>query len=165
MNRTLVVPILAASIGAAAAGEGQAADLPKEGMYDYMVCHTRAVSRIDYSANQFAYSYDKGGTALAKTPGSLFDDEAVHCVEFTLSLDGKRPGRSVCEGTAKDGDRRLTRFLYDAEGKLQREQVSGTGKYEGMTTTGSVRQVGATEKIDWNTAKYCNHATGTYKLK
>jgi hypothetical protein len=142
-----------------------AAELPKDGMYDYTVCFTRESARIDYSKTHFAFSYEETGTAVGKNPGSLFDGEAVRCVGMTMSLDEKRTGGSLCEGVAKDGDRRLTRFWYDNEGKLQREQVSGTGKYEGMVTTGSVEPLGPPEEIKPGTVKFCHHATGTYKLK
>jgi hypothetical protein len=34
-----------------------------------------------------------------------------------------------------------------------------------MTTTGSVQEIGATEETKPGTVKFCNHASGTYKLK
>ena len=141
------------------------ADLPKDGSYDYTVCFTRKASRIEHSPSRFAYSYEESGTAVGKIPGSLFDGERVRCVGFTASIDDKRTGGSMCEGIAKNGDRRLTRFWYDEEGKLQRVQVAGTGVYDGFTTTGSVKTIGATEEIEPGTTRFCNQATGTYKLR
>lgn len=141
------------------------ADFPKEGTYEYTVCFTRNSSRIDYSKTQFGYSYEETGTAVGKVPGSLFDGETVRCVGMTASLEGRPSGGSLCEGVAQDGDRRLTRFWYDTDGKFQRAQIAGTGKYDGMVTTGSVKTVGAPERIKPGTVKVCNLATGTYKLK
>ena len=149
----------------ATAGLAVAVDPPKEGSYDYKTCFTRNSTRIDYSKTHFAYSYEETGTSVSNPPGGLFDNEVVRCVGMTASFDDKRTGGSVCEGVAKDGDKRLNRFWYDSDGKLQREAVSGTGKYDGMVTTGTVKPIGAPEQIKPGTVKICNHATGTYKLK
>ena len=146
-------------------GFAYAADLPKEGSYDYTTCFTRNSTRIEYSKTHFAYSHEDTGTSVSNSPGGLFDDETVQCVGMTASFDGRNLGSTVCVGTAKNGDKRLTRFWYDSDGKYQREAVSGTGQYDGMVTTGSVKRVGQTEQIKPGTTKYCNQATGTYKLK
>lgn len=145
--------------------QAQPAALPKTGDYDYTVCFTRTSNRIDFTKELFGFSYEEVGQAVAKVPGSLFDGEDVRCVGMISSIDGKRSGSSLCEGLAKDGDRRLTRFWYDAEGKIQREQVAGMGKYDGMTTTGSVKSVGTAETIKPGVSKYCHQATGTYAIK
>jgi len=163
-NKSRFIPLVAIAV-AALSGSALAADLPKEGDYDYTACFTRNSARIDFSKTHFAYSYEETGTATSRIPGGLFDNEAVRCVGMTASLEGKRTGGSVCEGVDKDGDKRLTRFWYDSEGKFQREQVGGTGKYDGMVTTGSVTAVGTPEQVKPGTVKFCNHATGTYKLK
>lgn len=165
MKNNYRLVLLAAIAAAAFSATAPAADLPKEGTYDYTVCFTRNSSRIDYSKIQFAYSYEETGTAVGKVPGSLFDGEAVRCVGMTMSLEGKLTGGSLCEGVGKDGDKRLTRFWYDSDGKLQREQVSGTGKYDGMVTTGSVKPLGPPEQVKPGTVKICNNAMGSYKLK
>jgi hypothetical protein len=146
-------------------GFAYAADLPKEGSYDYTTCFTRNSTRIEYSKTHFAYSYEEIGTSVSNPRGALFDDEEVRCVGMTASLDGKRSGGSACLGVAKNGDRRLARFWYDNDGKLKREQVSGSGRYDGMVTTGSVKEVGQAEQVRPGTTKFCNQATGTYKLK
>jgi hypothetical protein len=162
MNRIF---LLALCLAFATSALSQTAAMPKAGSYDYTVCFTRTSSRIDFSKEQFGYSYEESGEAIAAAPGSLFDGESVRCIGMSVSIDGKRGGGSLCEGVAKDGDRRLTRFWYDAEGKYQREQVIGTGKYDGMVTTGSVQAVGPPETIKPGIVKLCNRATGTYTLK
>ena len=153
-------------IAVGCAGLSFAADLPKEGSYDINTCFTRNSTRIDYSKTHYAYSYEETGTSLSNPPGGLFDNDAVRCVGMSASLDGKRIGSSICEGSAKDGDKRLTHFWYDNDGKAMRAAVSGTGKYDGMvTTTGTIRAVGSTPEIKTGTVQLCNHQTGTYKLK
>jgi hypothetical protein len=147
------------------AGIVLAAELPKEGSYEHTTCFTRNSTRIDYSRTHFAYSYEETGTSVSNPPGGLFDDEVVRCVGVSISLDGKRSGSSLCEAKARGGDTRLTHFWYDSKGDFQREAVAGTGRYEGMVTTGSVKPVGQTQQVKPGTVTFCNLGTGTYKLK
>lgn len=156
---------IAAPVLALCGGVVIAADLPREGSYDHTTCFTRNSTRIDYGKTHFAYSYEETGHSVSNPPGGLFDDENVRCVGVTISLDGKRSGGSLCEGVAKNGDTRLTRFWYDGEGVFQRETVAGTGRYDGLVTTGSIRQVGPMQTVKPGTVKFCNQGTGTYRLK
>ena len=142
-----------------------AADLPKEGSYDYKVCFTRNTSRIVFSDAHTAYSYNETGTATSTTPGGMFDGERVRCVGTVNISNGKRTNLTICEGVAKNGDKRLTRFQYGADGKLLREEVAGTGMYEGMVTTGIAKQVVPPKEIQPGETTFCNQATGTYKMK
>jgi len=64
-----------------------------------------------------------------------------------------------------DGAKRLARFQYDADNKLVRDEVAGTGKFEGMVTTGTVREVVPQREVKPGTTTFCNQATGTYKLR
>ena len=152
-------------LAAICAGAAFAADLPKEGNYDHTTCFTRNSTRIEYSKTLFAYSYEETGTSVSNPPGGMFDNEVVRCVGMTTSLDGKRSGGSLCEGVARNGDTRLTRFWYDDDGKFQREAVAGTGMYDGMVTTGTIKTVGQTQQVKPGTVQFCNQGTGTYKLK
>ena len=146
-------------------GLAVAAELPKEGNYDHTICFTRNSTRIDFSPTHFAYSHEDVGTSVSNPPGGLFDNESVRCVGMTANFDGKRSGGTVCEGVAKNGDKRLTHLWYDSDGKYQREAVGGTGQYDGLVTTGSIKAVGQTQQIRPGTTQYCNQGTGTYKLK
>lgn len=165
MRTTPRVIWIAAGLMSACSACVLAADLPKQGHYDHTTCFTRNSTRIDYSKTHYAYSYEETGISVSNPPGGLFDDEVVRCVGMTVSLDGKRSGGSLCEGVAKNGDRRLTHFWYDGDGKFQREAVAGTGVYDGMVTTGSVKTVGPTQQLNPGTVKFCNQGTGTYQLK
>ena len=156
---------LAIALAAAASGLALANDLPKEGSYDYKVCFTRNISRIVFSDAHTAYSYNETGTATSTTPGGMFDGERVRCVGTVLVSNGKRTNFSICDGVAKNGDKRLTRFQYGADGKLLREEVAGTGMYEGMVTTGIAKQVVPPKEIQPGETTFCNQATGTYKMK
>lgn len=156
---------VATLVAATSGGVAFAADLPKEGSYDYKACFTRNITRIDFSDAHRAWSYNETATAVSATPGGMFDGESVRCIGTTVVSNGKRMGLSTCEGIAKNGDKRLTRFQYDADGKLVRTEVAGTGMYEGMVTTGTAKGVVPEKEIQPGVTTFCNQATGTYKLK
>jgi hypothetical protein len=71
----------------------------------------------------------------------------------------------VCEAIDRDGDKRLTQFVTGPDGKLDRQFIAGTGKYEGMTETSSVQPLGPFPTIKPGTFQNCNRQTGTYKMK
>ena len=160
--RTGIVAGLLLGVGISA----WAADLPSEGSYDIKTCFTRNSTLIQYSQTQYAYSYEETGTVVGSPPGGLFDGDVVRCVGLTAVVDGKRSGGSFCEAVAKNGDKRLTQFRYDSEGKLVREALVGTGKYDGMVLTGStMKAIGPAPELKTGTAETCNQQTGNYKLK
>jgi hypothetical protein len=165
MKTTIKLAPAAALVAAACAGPAFATDLPKEGNYDVDACLTRNITRIDYSETHYAYSYEETGTLRSNPPGGMFDDDALHCVGMTASFNGKRSGGVVCEWVAKDGDKRLTRAYYDSDGKMVREAVIGTGKYDGIIMRGTVESKGAAPQIRTGTDQNCNRMIGTYKLK
>ena len=167
MNRLTKIGPIGAFCVVAVANLALAADLPKEGKYDYTTCFTRTVTYVEYSPTQSAWSYSELGKSVSEPPGGMFDGDEVQCLGMTASLEGKRFGNTACAGVAKDGAKRLSRFWYDAEGKLQRETIAGTGKYNGMVTTGTVQDVKAppSMKPGTQTFDYCNRNVGTYKLK
>ena len=71
----------------------------------------------------------------------------------------------VCEAIDTDGDKRLSYFSLGSDGKVTRENVTGTGKFEGMVATGTVKPLGPFPVVKAGTFQDCNHQTGTYKLK
>jgi len=164
--RTMLGMISVATVIAATPSSlGFAAELPKEGSYDYKACFTRNITRIDFSDTHRAYSYNEAATAVSATPGGMFDGDTVRCVGTIAISSGKRMGISTCEGVAKNGAKRLTRFQYGADGKLVREEVAGTGMYEGMVTTGTAKEVESSKEIQPGVTTFCNQLTGTYKMK
>lgn len=152
-------------IAAMSSGLAFAADLPKEGTYDYKACFTRNIARIVFSDAHRAYSYNEAATAVSTVPGGLFDGDSVRCVGTVFISDGKTMNLSICESVARNGARRLTRFQYGADGKLAREEIAGTGMYEGLVTTGTVKEVVPTTEIQPGVTTFCNQLTGTYKMK
>ena len=83
-----------------------------------------------------------------------------------MLVDGKPASETTfCVATDKAGNKRLARFTNN-NGTITREQVSGTGKYEGMTVTPTaVKGMGPFPTAKPGTFQGCNHQTGSYKLK
>lgn len=157
---------LAALIGLASAGSAFAAELPKEGNYDFTSCWSGASKTIAFSKTHSAFSYEMMGVNRSNPPGGLFDKVAFRCVGMNASFDGKVSGTTVCEGVDSDGDKRLTYFSLGTDGKITRQFVTGTGKYEGMVESdASVQALGPFPVVKEGTFSDCNHQTGKYKLK
>jgi hypothetical protein len=142
-----------------------AAEPLKEGSYDYTSCWSGVNNVITFSKTHTASSYELTGTTRNNPPGGMFDKNTYRCVGMNASLDGKNTGSTVCEAIDVDGDKRLTYFSLGSDGKITRTFVVGTGKYEGMITTGTVEPLGPFPVIKDGTFQDCNHQTGTYKLK
>ena len=141
-----------------------AAELPKEGSYDFNSCWSGVNNAITFSKTHTASSYEMTGTTRSNPPGGMFDKSTFRCVGMNASLDGKVTASNVCETIDVDGDKRLLSFS-NVDGKITRTNVAGTGKYEGIVTTGTVEQLGPFPAIKDGTFQNCNHQTGTYKLK
>jgi hypothetical protein len=142
-----------------------ASELPKEGSYDYTACWSAVRNTIDFSKAHTASSYEMTGAIRSTVPAGMFDKQTFRCVGMNASLGGKNTGSTVCESIDADGDKRLTYFSLGSDGKTIREFVVGTGKYEGMVTSGTVQPLGPFPVVKAGMVQDCNHQTGTYKLK
>jgi hypothetical protein len=165
MNQTLKLFYLVALTGLASAGSAFGAELPKEGSYDYTACWSGVNNVITFSKTHTASSYEMTGTIRSNPPDGLFDKNSFRCVGMNASLGGKFTGSTVCESMDVDGDKRLSNYSLASDGSLTREIVRGTGKYEGMTMTGTVHPLGPFPDVKAGTFQDCNQQTGTYKLK
>ena len=142
-----------------------AAEVPKEGNYDYTSCWSGVNNVITFSKTHTASSFEMTGTNRSNPPGGLFDKSTFRCVGMSASLDGKNTGSTLCESIDPDGDKRLS-LVLTADGKTTRSQITGTGKWEGIVTTQlKFEPLGPFPVIKDGTFQDCNHQTGTYKLK
>lgn len=148
-----------------AAGAAVAQTLPKEGSYDYTACWSGTNNVMDFSKTHTANTYEMSGTILSNPAGGLLDRATYRCLGIQTSFDGKQGGGNVCEAIDRDGDKRLSRFSLASDGKVTREVVTGTGKYEGMVENSKVSPLGPFPVVKAGTFQGCNHQTGTYKLK
>ncbi len=141
-----------------------AAELPKEGSYDFNSCWSGTGNDITFSKTHTASNYELTGTNRSSPPGGFGDKTTFHCLGIFASFEGKVTVTSVCETIDADGDKRLLKYST-VDGKETMTFVAGTGKYEGMTMMGAVEQLGPFPSIKDGTFQGCNHRTGTYKLK
>ena len=157
---------LAAALVLAASAAAQAADLPKEGSYDFTACWSGASSMVAFSKTQWANTFEMTGSTRSNPPGGMHDMVSFRCVGTITSYDNQRRQLTACEGIDRDGHKRLTHFETGPDGKVARQFIAGTGKYEGMTeTSGGIEQLGPFPTIKPGTFQNCNRQTGTYKLK
>ncbi len=149
---------------ALAAVSATAADMPKEGSYDFVACWSGVGNPVAISKTDSASAIEFSGTTRTATPGALFDNNTFRCVGLATTIDGKASNTVICESVDPQGDRSVRRYSM-VDGKTTVTDLAGTGKYEGMVTTGQVQALGPFPMIRPGTFQSCNHQFGTYKLK
>jgi hypothetical protein len=163
----VAVAVFMAFMAAIAVGSAFAADLPKEGRYDFTGCWSGVSNPITFSNTHSAFTYEFTGTTRSNPPGGFGDKRSFRCIGMGTSFGGRPTNNTVCESVGMDGDsdKILTSFSLASDGKVTRETVAGTGKYEGIVTSGIVEPLGPFPVMKPGTFQDCNHQTGTYKLK
>ena len=170
-NKSGLKPILtsaalagALAVSAAAAGASQ--QYPKEGKFAIRNCWSGVSKVVALSKTDVAYSFEFTGESIADEPGSLFDHQTFQCEGMGVRSGKKRTiGDFVCVGVDPDGDRHMDRHTLGKDGQLNRIDLAGTGKYEGMVSHAKLVDLGPFPRIKPGTFQGCNHETGTYKLK
>ncbi|MEX2198680.1 MAG: hypothetical protein WD886_07700 [Burkholderiales bacterium] len=148
------------------AASAQAADLPKEGSFDFTACWAGTSNLVAFSKTHWANTFEMTGSTRSNPPGGMFDKNSFRCIGTNASFEKKLQFLTVCEGVDRDGDKRLTHFETGADGKTVRRFVAGTGKYEGMIeTSAGIEPLGPFPTAKPGTFQNCNRQTGTYKLK
>ena len=153
--------VLAASI----TGVVGAQTLPKEGPFEFTSCWNGTATPIVFSKTHSAATFEIVGSMRSTPSGGMFDNNSFRCVGMNSVFDGKKSESLVCETIDKDGDKRLGRYVSTPDGKLIRETILVTGKYEGMVETTTVTTLGPFPVIRVGTFHGCNQQKGTYKLK
>lgn len=155
------VVLLAAGVAGIAAAQGY----PKEGNYDFSSCWSGVSNMIAFDKTHVAYSFEMSGTTQTNPPGGAFDKLAFRCVGLNYVFAGKPlSGTTVCEAIDAQGDKSLTHFKTEGPAGT-RVAITGTGKYEGMVSTGTTAPVGVFPTIKPGTFQNCNRQTGSYKMK
>ena len=155
-----IAPVLAF-----AAASVIAADLPKEGSYDMVACLSGVSKTIVFSPTHSAMTLEQSGATLSNPPGGFLDRGTFTCLGMGTSLGQKMTYDLVCEVVVPDGGKMLSTFSLGRDGKITREMVAGTGRYEGIVASGIAEAMGTFPSIRPGTFQSCNHQTGTYKLK
>jgi len=141
-----------------------AADLPREGRYDFTSCYSGVSTPIQFSKTHSANTYEQTGTSRSASPGGLFDKSTFRCLGIGQSFDGKTAGTTVCEGVDSDGDKYLSHFVIEGS-NAHRTVVAGTGKYEGIVVSGTTEPLGPFPAVKPGTYQNCVRQIGTYKMK
>ena len=148
-----------------AAGFATAQSYPKEGSYDFSACFSGVSSMMTFDKTHTAFSFEMTGTTQSTPAGSAFDRLAYRCVGVNYIFEGKPlTGTAICEAVDGQGDRSLTHYATEGT-KGVRTAIAGTGKFEGMVSTGITIPVGAFPTAKPGTFQNCNRQTGTYKMK
>lgn len=145
-------------------GAAVAADYPKEGRYDATSCWSGTSNRIAFSKTHFANNIEFTGSTRSNPPGGFADMTSFRCIGTLHAFGGKPSGTVVCESVDRDGDKSLTHYAV-AAGESKRTAIAGTGKYDGMVSSGTTQALGPFPTIKAGTFQNCNRQTGTYKLK
>ena len=164
-TRSIIRPFAALALATTAACALAAVNLPKEGNYDSVSSWTGTANDLTFNKDHTANSYEMVGTVVSMIPGGLGDGSTFRCVGMNTAIKGRMGGGNVCEVTDPDGDKRLNAFRIEPDGKVTREMLGGTGKYEGMTMTNTVALMPAMKEAKPGTFQGCNHQTGSYKLR
>ena len=141
-----------------------AADYPKEGKYDFTSCWAGTSSPIAFSKTHFANNIEFTGSSRSNPSGGFGDMTSFRCVGTIYGFAGKPSGTVVCESVDRDGDKALSHYAVEG-GESKRTAIVGTGKYDGMVSSGTTQALGPFPTIKAGTFQNCNRQTGTYKLK
>jgi len=156
---------LAGALAVSAATAIAAQHPPKEGKFAYRSCWSGTSKVIALSKTHVAFGFEFTGAVVGDEPGSLFDHASFRCEGVAGSFGKERFGHVICLAIDPSGDKNMTRYTLWKDGKYHREDVGGTGKYEGMVAHAEVEHLGPFPTIEPGTFQDCNHIVGTYKLK
>jgi hypothetical protein len=153
-----------AFVCALALGCATAQGIPKEGTFEMINCGSGTNSVVEISKVARFASSEAIGTTRSNPPGGFLDMTTYHCMTLGVTLDGKYSGHTYCEGVDRDGDKYISHLASEG-GKTTSEVIAGTGKFEGMTRTGTSESLGAFPSIKPTMFTGCGRQTGTYKMK
>jgi hypothetical protein len=138
---------------------------PQEGSYDFTACLSGTTAVVSFSKSHFGYSYEAMGSTRSTPPGGMMDNSTVRCVGMNASLGGKVTQNTLCETVDGDGDKQLAYLTIASDGRITRDVVSGTGKFEGLQMSGISVPLGPFPTLKPGTFQNCSRQTGTYKMK
>lgn len=158
------VHCVAAVVTTLAMGNAVSQSMPKEGNYDYISCWSGTSNDIQFSkAHSFGH-FEWVVNNRTNPAGGPFDMTVARCLGMYTFFEGKLVPLSYCEAIDKDGDKFILQNLIEG-GKPRQEGIAGTGKYEGMTRTGTTEMLGRFPTIKPGVLTGCARQTGTYKMK
>lgn len=114
-----------------------AADLPRNGQFDFIACLAGKQDSIAHGPDHGVGIADLLGTQRSTPPGGLFDLTASRCVYSYGYLEGKYEADGCCEFRGKQGDTYLLRIHRSPGQAGVLDGLHGTGRYAGMNLRGA----------------------------
>ena len=142
-----------------------AAPMPKEGNFDFNFCFVADIHHVAVTDKAGVGHFTNGAALHSLQPGGPFDLQGARCFGYYGNVEGQYSDQGFCELIDADGDRWLMKFLTGPEQSGTWNVAAGTGKYVGMTATGSYKPLGFVSSPEPGRNQRCNRNTGTYKLK
>lgn len=147
-----------------------AADMPKEGNFDFNYCLAGRTQAMQVSDEAVAGSFELTAAIISNIPAGPFDGQGSHCMGTWSVLDGKYADSGYCVTVDADGDKFLMNFKTGPvpAGQLATgtwTAAGGSGKYQGMVAKANYKAIGAVVPAVPGGFQGCNRNTGTYKLK
>ncbi len=113
-----------------------AADLPRNGQFEFTACLAGKQVSIAHGPDHGVGTADLLGTQRSTPPGGLFDLTASRCVYSYGYLEGKYEADGFCEFRDAQGDTYLLRIHRSPGQAGVLDGLHGTGKYAGMNLRG-----------------------------
>jgi hypothetical protein len=113
-----------------------------------------------------SFGLEHRGVVLAEGDNKAFDNQTQHCVGSVTITRGVSKGSGVCKNVdAATGD--FVLLEWDANGKPGAgtfRYVYGTGKWKGITGSGTYQSLAATRPIGPGTYQNCIRGKATYSV-
>lgn len=142
-----------------------AADMPKQGTFDFNFCFVTDIDHIALSDDAGLGSFTNVAAMHGNPPGSPFDLQGARCFGYYSDVEGQYTESGYCEIKDADGDRWIMKFVSNPDGSGNWTVAGGVGKYAGMSASGKYRPLGMVPSAVAGKESRCNRNTGTYKLK
>ena len=152
--------LLAGALLAAAQAAAQA-QIPKEGGIDWSLCFGGQVYSVSATPQQSFGTYVLTGVARGTTGLAVL--LSAECVGTFEASGRASQSRGYCVYQDAAGDRIHGVDSRTPQGYLW-EIRGGTGKFEGITGSGSVESTGQPPAIRPGTMQACRRLVGTYRL-
>ena len=131
--------------------------------YDMTNCYAGETTMLVASKELVVFGYELKGIVQDNLDTNVFADMTFQCVGISKIVAGKPASQATCKFMDKDGD-----FIVGDSTSAGPEgtwkTIHGTGKWKGITGSGTSVYFTNSKPIANGTFQNCNRATGTYEL-
>jgi hypothetical protein len=138
-----------------------AEDMPLE----FTVCRAGAIQLLEQSKEATVYVLDISGVVSAASD-KRFEHMSSRCAGVGSLINGKRVGTGYCKFLDPDGHTNVLAYTVSADkpGEGTWQYVHGTGKWTGITGSGSFHATTHGKPIAPGTLQSCNRVTAKFSL-